>query len=679
MEFDQNTENDVMDAIDLRRLFYLLSRNIWLILLGLVVGGGAAFAFSRYQTPIYEAKTQVMVTRSSSEGPVADLTQALNSQQISQTYVELLSQDWVLVAVAERVGGEIGEKQIKVAAATNTQIIGITVEDPDPVRAAAIADTLVQVLIEQNESIQAGRYTDAEESLNQQIHQMETQIAQAQAELDQANAAALAAQLDKLEGNVNTTRAEVEKLQAEIADLEGQKTPDEESLLAARQDLRNQQSLLSGYEQAYSSLLISEKFQADTPEIARLEKNLALYQQIYLSLLNNRETVRLERMQNMPNVVQLNPAIPSTAPIRPRTLLNTLLGGMAGLILAVAIVFLRDMLDSTIKTPEDVERLLGLPVLGFVAEMKYKKDSPQEVYITRQPRSPVSEAFRSLRTNIEFSSVQKPIHSILVTSPGPAEGKTTVAVNLAAIFSQIKKRVVLLDADLRRPHVHHLLGLSNREGLSSLFLNADQTSNVGRTREDLPNLVIITSGSLPPNPAELLGSEKMNHVLHEMTRNVDLVVIDTPPSLVADALILAAKVDAVLFVIQPGVTRIETARASVKSFNRLGARVVGVVMNRIPRNRSHYYGGYQYYSPYNDSKGYFSGNGGKPAEKLSEIPNGRPSGGTAEKPAVSAAVKSAAASQPITVPPPASNDTLNRMFEQLKGLHPGTKKNDTQK
>jgi non-specific protein-tyrosine kinase len=289
----------------------------------------------------------------------------------------------------------------------------------------------------------------------------------------------------------------------------------------------------------------------------------------------------------------------------------------------------------------------------------------------RQPRSPVSEAFRSLRTNLEFSSIQKPIHSILVTSPGPSEGKTTVAVNLAAIFSQIKKRVILLDADLRRPHVHHLLGLSNREGLSSLFLNTDHASNIGRSREDLPNLVAITSGSLPPNPAELLGSEKMSRILQEMTRNVDLVVIDTPPSLVADALILAAKVDAVLFVIKPGFTRVETARASVKSFNRIGARVVGVVMNRIPRNRSHYYGGYTYYSPHNDSQGYFSGNGSKPSEKSSE--------GTADKHAVHTAARSAVASQPVAVDPPASNDTLNRMFEQLKSMRPETKKNDGEK
>ena len=190
-----------------------------------------------------------------------------------------------------------------------------------------------------------------------------------------------------------------------------------------------------------------------------------------------------------------------------------------------------------------------------------------------------------------------------------------------------------MDADLRRPHVHQLLGMSNREGLSNLFLGSAGKDHVGRVREDLPGLLIITSGDLPPNPAELLGSKRMSHILDEMSRYVDAVIIDTPPSIVADAQILAAKVDAVLLVIQPGKTRIETAKASLEMFQRAGARVVGVVMNRIPRNRSHYYGGFKYYySPYGESKGYFSGNGNKPKEELADKTPKKLEDGQAERP-----------------------------------------------
>jgi capsular exopolysaccharide synthesis family protein len=286
--------------------------------------------------------------------------------------------------------------------------------------------------------------------------------------------------------------------------------------------------------------------------------------------------------------------------------MNVALAAAVGLMLAAGIVFLVEYLDDTLKTPEDVERSLGIPVLGFVAEMQYKDKSAEEVYVSRQPRSPVSEAFRSLRTNLEFASVQKPIQTFLVTSPGPSEGKTTVAVNLAAIFALSGKRVALIDADMRRPCVHRLLGLPNRDGLSSLFRSQESTQHVSRTKLDIPHLSVITSGSLPPNPAELLGSDRMGQILDELRHLVDVIVIDTPPSLVADAQILSGKVDGVLLVIQPGTTHAEAARASLELFKRAGARVIGTVLNRIPRNRDYYYGGYKYYSPYNNSKGYYT-------------------------------------------------------------------------
>jgi capsular exopolysaccharide synthesis family protein len=236
----------------------------------------------------------------------------------------------------------------------------------------------------------------------------------------------------------------------------------------------------------------------------------------------------------------------------------------------------------------------------------------------RQPRSPVSEAFRSLRTNLEFASVEKPIRTLIVTSTGPGEGKTTIATNLSAIFSHAKKRVVLMDADMRRPSIHRMFGMSNRKGLSNLFIGSEPTSNIGRVRKDLPNLLIITSGDQPPNPAELLGSEKMGQILNQLGKHVDLTIIDTPPSLVADAQILAARADAILFVIQPGVTRTDTAKAALDSLKRSGTRIVGVVMNRIPKNRDYYYGGYKYYSSYGRSK-YYTDKSNEDLEKTKPI------------------------------------------------------------
>ena len=180
-----------------------------------------------------------------------------------------------------------------------------------------------------------------------------------------------------------------------------------------------------------------------------------------------------------------------------------------------------------------------------------------------------------------------------------------MAVNLAAIIALSGKTVALVDADLRRPRVHKLLGMPNRDGLGSLFRSQEDVHTVIRTNLELPHLKVITSGSLPPNPAELLGTERMSQILSQLKTQVDVVVIDTPPCLVADAQILAGKVDAVLFVIMPGRTKAQTAAASLQLFTRAGARVIGTVLNRIPRNRDYYYGGYSYYSPYS-SKGYYA-------------------------------------------------------------------------
>ncbi len=178
--------------------------------------------------------------------------------------------------------------------------------------------------------------------------------------------------------------------------------------------------------------------------------------------------------------------------------------------------------------------------------------------------------------------------------------------------------MALVDADMRRPHIHSMFGMSNRDGLSNLFRNGASAISVARSKVDLPHLMIVTSGSLPPNPAELLGSARMEAILQELQAQVDMVVIDTPPSVVADAQVLAAKVDAVIMVIQPGTTHAEAARVTLETFKRAGARVVGVVLNRIPRNRNYYYGGYQYYSPYNEKNAYYTPSGTKPAPQPAE-------------------------------------------------------------
>ena len=234
MEQDNSQSLEVFDTVDFKSFFSLLRRNFWLLILGSLLAGGAVFGFSRYQTPIYEAKTQVMVTRASSSGAVTDVTQTLNTQQLGLTYVELLSQGWVRDEVADIIGGKVGK--ISITAATNTLVINITAEDPDPNRAALIADTLVQVLVAQNEAIQSGRYTDAEQGLNLQIQQMQSQIAEVQVQLDLARTGALDQKTIQIQEKIGSTQSNIDVANADIFELESITTARAGALLLSNQD-----------------------------------------------------------------------------------------------------------------------------------------------------------------------------------------------------------------------------------------------------------------------------------------------------------------------------------------------------------------------------------------------------------------------------------------------------------
>ncbi len=593
--------------MELKEYIRIIKHWVWLLILGLVLGGAAGYVFSDYQTPVYQASTRVMVMRPPQES-VSDYTY-LSGQQLTQTYVQLVTTQPLIDAASAELGYPIEREQINAQQIRDTQVIQLTVEDENPQHAAAIANMLVNKLIEQNDAFQAGRFNSAEESLREQIRQMENQISGLQTVINQISSQNLQDQIAQLEAQIKPLQEEMLKLEQEIAALPTYVT--QNKVLIAEKQARIDQikPLLNVYQEIYSNLVVLGKpinQGSNDPQLMQLQSTLELYQQIYLNLLNSLETVRLARLQNTPNIVQIEPASVPEEPIRPRPLINTVLAAVIGLMLAVGVVFLIEHLDDTLKTPEEVERLLGVPVLGFIAEMQYK-GKKDEVYVARQPRSPVSEAFRSLRTNLEYAAVHKPIHTLIITSPEPYEGKTTVAVNLAAIYSQAKRNVILVDADLRHPNIHRYMGLPNLDGLSNLFREPGEISKVFRSRVDLPKLTVITSGSIPPNPAELLGSDRMNWILDELRSISETIIIDTPPSLVADAQVLAAKVDAVLLVVKPGKTTVEAARSSLELYRRAGARVVGVVLNRIPRNRSYYYGGYKYFSPYSDSKSYFAG------------------------------------------------------------------------
>lgn len=214
----------------------------------------------------------------------------------------------------------------------------------------------------------------------------------------------------------------------------------------------------------------------------------------------------------------------------------------------------------------------------------------------RHPKSPVAEAFRTLRTNLGYTSPDRPLKSILVTSAGPEEGKSTLSANLAVVLAQAGSRVLVIDADLRKPVMHKIFELENRRGLTNALVeDADPAELVRAT--DLPGLFVLTSGPIPPNPAELLGSARMQRLLPRLVAGYDLVLVDTPPVLaVTDAAVLAPLVDGAILVARSGVTRTDMLREAKEALERTGVRLLGAVLNGLkPETDGYYYYHYRYY------------------------------------------------------------------------------------
>jgi capsular exopolysaccharide synthesis family protein len=560
------------------------------------------YFFSSRQSPIFQANTKVMVSGSTS-GLTPNSYPSYLDQMLAKTYVQLLSTQPILDGVSEYLGYPITGGQIASRLEEESPIITITVTDADPQKAADIANSVVNVLIEHSETIQTGQYVASEESLQVQITKIEEQIASLQGDLDNITAKSLDEQLELVTEQMEPLQEEVTQLRKDIV-LNTPAWNEERKVKVAEMEARLDQitPLLDLYQQIYSNLVVlgdsGSSIDDNDPVLNRLESTLLLYQQIYLNLISSRENIRLARLQNTPNVVQIEEASVPTNPAQPKPIQTTFLAGTVGLMLMAGIAFLIEYLDDTLKTTADITRHLGIPVIGYIVVMNVPTKSDEAVYVTTQPRSQVSEAYRTLRTNLEFAAVNQPLHTVLVTSPGPGEGKTTTATNLAEIIAQGERSVTLLDADLRSPRVHRLLALSNKIGLSDLFRDHPELNSVKQRGEGDSRIEVITSGDLPPNPAELLGSTRMEEILDDIRSDTDMTIIDTPPALVSDATILSAKVDGVILVIQSGKTKIANARAVLEQLNRAEARVLGVVLNRVPQNRADYYGDYKNYSKY---------------------------------------------------------------------------------
>ncbi|MFC1639905.1 polysaccharide biosynthesis tyrosine autokinase, partial [Gemmatimonadota bacterium] len=333
--------------------------------------------------------------------------------------------------------------------------------------------------------------------------------------------------------------------------------------------------------------------------IAQLEIERDILQDTYSYLLGQYQQAQLQAATISHYVEILDGASPASR-IGTGLRDKIILGLLVGLLLGLGGAFFLEYLDQTIKTAADVERVIGVPVLGLVpfeASFTGKTNGTQRPVIaitSLPPDHPSVEAFRSLRTNVTFVAAERPIQFLAVTSPGPGEGKSTTTVNLAVALAQGTSKVLLVDGDLRRPVVHRTFQLVAEPGLTDILVGKATIQETIRT-DVAPNLDVIPSGPRPPNPSELLGSSAMQQFIAEVRREYDYIVLDTPPTLpVTDSTVIGAAADAMVVVVRSGETEEQAAQRALAQLRRVHTRIAGVVLNGVSRRHERYYSYYSY-------------------------------------------------------------------------------------
>ncbi|HEV2175936.1 MAG TPA: polysaccharide biosynthesis tyrosine autokinase [Terriglobia bacterium] len=343
-----------------------------------------------------------------------------------------------------------------------------------------------------------------------------------------------------------------------------------------------------------------------------LKRDFDTNQQLYDSLLQHLKDATVSAGLRATNIHIIDTARPPTIPVRPQKILNLSLGFMVGLLLGVGLAFVREGLDDSIKNAEDVERLIGVPSLAIIPEAGSVRPGPYSVVVKgngskatrngsvalavlKDSGSALAEAYRSLRTSVLFSTAPRPPQTILVASAQPNEGKTCTSLNLALSLAQRGGRVLIIDSDMRKPSVAQALGLRNEKGLSGILTCAHNLEDGLQQVEGVANLWVLAAGPHSPNPAELLGSPGMEDLLGELRQRFDHVVFDSPPVLmVTDATVLSTLADGVVLVVEGGVTAQGALLRAHRILMQAGARILGVVVNKVETQHGYYYGPYSY-------------------------------------------------------------------------------------
>ena len=628
--------------------------NRWLIIVFMLLGaiGGTLKAIS--ETPVYQARL-TMAVEPSSYSPSAQSVfdpfafrfyetqyELLKSRSVAERVVDLLNlverddvqkllvqpsfvqsivTEYQSITGAEFVEEPVGttntvtlsdnqkqrkkrwltnviQRGVNVSGGEKTNLVQVTFNSINPTFAADIANALVAAYIEQGLDSQLNRSQQTSQWLSQRIDDLKSTLDLAQVDLqtflieedmlDSTRSSQITtAQLQALNQEYLSARADYD----ELAKRYGSRHP---KLTEAGAELTATKSRLD-----QRSRLVSSSREKEV-ELSRLERDVEVNQELYEAFLAKFKEADLSSSgSKVASARIVDRALPPGSPIYPQKQRIILLWTFAGLLLAIAITFLREQLDTTFKTARSIEDKLGLPLYGVVQTIRDKKSVVERAYL-ENTRSVFAEAINHIRTGIMYSNVDNPPKVMVVTSSVQGEGKTTVASNLALSYAQLGT-TLLIDADLRRPRIKHIIDTGSKFGLVDAVAGVEELGNCIKQDKKVDNLYILKSGTTPPNPLELLASERFSSLMEELKSKFSYIVIDTAPVLPAsDAVVLGRLCDAVLMVVQSDRTTHHMVRDSIKRLNASSVNVTGMILTQadIKKENPYRYGGYYGYGAY---------------------------------------------------------------------------------
>jgi tyrosine-protein kinase len=490
----------------------------------------AAVFFSFRATPMYQGHAKVLVR------PVQNLTAtsvSLPQAPNLDTERELATSQTVAAAAQRdlRLQSSVDDllRSLQVSVVGDTEVLLFSYTDPDPARAARVANGFAAAYVEFRTSQALDQFQAAAGAVQERINTLQSDIADLNRKIDGESDPVVQA---SLQSQRDTSVAQLGVLQQRLIDLQAAGTT------------------LSGAAEIVQ--------RAETPR----------------------------------------------SPVSPQKLRDAILGLLAGLLLGIGFAFLRERMDDRIKNRAELERRLGAPVIAAVPRVPgWRRSEDAQLIMRRDPKNPVSEAYRTLGTNVQYMASRQSLRVLMVTSSMGGEGKTTTTSNLAVVLAQSGKRVILISADLRRPRIHNFFGLRNEMGLSNVLSEGATLAQVARD-PGITNLRVVTGGFIPHDPAALLGSQRAARFIESLRDVADFVLIDTPPVLaVADASIMAPMVDGTLFVLDAEHSSRSAMVQSRDQLENAGASIIGIVYNNFDPSQSTAYPSSYYYQYYGTQDG----------------------------------------------------------------------------